>query len=210
MKSKEPKSLLDVFKICAVGLAIVFLITKGIESYRFNKREKERLMLNILTFTDIYYNYKTEPIEAWLKIEESYMPDREKLNTYFKDEIKVNKQVYRDENTTIYIDTIKGNDNTFLRFYFTKEDKVEKNKGELVTITKEIKENEHTMFYNHENMPQVYDKEGKMVGNASLYSEFGKGENFIISVKKEDLTNMNWPISFKMNLTKVSYEKKDQ
>lgn len=210
MKSKEPKSLLDVFKICAVGLAIVFLITKGIEGYRADKKEKESRMLYILTFTDMYYNYKTEPIEAWLKVDENYMPDREKLNTYFKDEIKVNKEVYKDENTTIYLDTIKGDDNSFLRFYFTKEDKVEKNKGELVTITKEIKENEHTMFYSHENSPQVYDKEGKSMGNVSLYNEFGKGEDFIISVKKEDLTNMNWPISFKMNLTKVSYERKKQ
>jgi len=208
LKSKEPKSLLDVFKIGVVGLVLLLLIAKGVEGYRADKKEKESRMLDILTFTDIYYNYKTEPIEAWFKIEESYMPDREKLNTYFKDEIKVNKQVYKDENTTIYLDAIKGNDNTFLRFYFTKEDKVEKNKGELVTITREIKENEHIMFRNHDNAPQVYDKEGKIMGNASLYSEFGKSENFTISGKKEDLTNMNWPISFKMDLTKVSYERK--
>lgn len=33
-------------------------------------------------------------------------------------------------------------------------------------------------------------------------------ENFMISVNKEELSNMNWPISFKLTLTKVNYEKK--
>lgn len=210
MKNKEPKSLIDVFRILLVGLVLLLLITRGIEVYRYNKREKERLMLNILTFTDMYYNYKTEPIEGWIKVDESYMPDREKLNTYFKDEIKVNKQVYKDENTTIYLDTIKGDDNNFLRFNFSKEDKVEKNKGELVTITKEIKENDRTFFSDHNNIPQIYDKDDKLVGNASLYCEYYRNENFIIRVSKEDLTNMKWPISFKLDLTKVSYEKKEQ
>lgn len=210
LKNKEPKSLIDVFKIGAIGLVFLLLIAKGVEGYRVDRKEKERRMLDILTFTDMYYNYKTEPIEAWLKVDESYMPDREKLNTYFKDEIKVNKEMYKDDNTTIYLDTIKGDDNNFLKFYFKKEDKVEKNKGELVTITREMKENGHTMFYNHENSPQIYDKEGKIMGNVSLYSEFGKSENFTISVKKENLIKMNWPISFKMDLTKVAYERKQQ
>jgi len=210
LKNKEPKSLIDVFKIGALGLVFLLLIAKGVEGYRADKREKERRMPYILTFIDTYYNYKTEPIEAWLKVDETYMPDREKLNTYFKDEIKVNKQVYKDENTTIYLDTIKGDDNSFLRFYFTKEDKVEKNRGELVTITKEIKKDDLTFFSDYQNNVHIYDKDNKMVGNVSLYSEFGGKEDFTVSVKKEDLTNMNWPISFKMDLTKVSYEKKEQ
>lgn len=210
LKSKEPKSLIDVFKLGALGLVFLLFIAKGVEGYRADKREKERRMLDILTFTDMYYNYKTEPIEAWLKVDESYMPDREKLNTYFKDEIKVNKEMYKDENTTIYLDTIKGDDNSFLKFYFKKKDKVEKNKGELVTIAKEIKEHDRTFFSDHKNIPQIYDKEGKIIGNVSLYSEFGKSEDFTISVKKENLIKMNWPISFKMDLTKVSYERKPQ
>lgn len=210
MKSKKPKSLIDVFRILTIGILVLLFIVRGVEVYKYNKREKERLMLNILTFTDMYYNYKTEPIEAWLKVDANYMPDKEKLNTYFKDEIKVNKQVYKDENTVIYLDTIKGDDNNFLKFYFKKEDKVEKNKGELVTITKEIKENGRTFFSDHNNIPQIYDKDNKVVGNASLYCEYFINENFIIRVSKEELSNMNWPISFKVDLTKVSYEKKEQ
>lgn len=206
MRDKKPKSLLTVFMFCAVGLATLLLIANGIERYRNDKREKRSVMTDVLVFTDVHYNYTTEPIESWLKIDEEDMPTREKLNTYFKDEIKVNKKLYSDENTTIYLDNIKGNDNNFLRFNFKKEDKFEEFKGDLVTINKEVKENGHNYF--SKGIAEVYDRDNKMVQNADINTESYENENFTISLNKESLTNMNWPITFKLNLTKVNYERK--
>lgn len=204
MRDKKPKSLLTVFMFCAVSLVVLLLIANGIERYRNDKREKRSVMTDVLVFTDVYYNYTTEPIKSWLKVDEEYMPTREKLNTYFKDEIKVNKKLYSDENTTIYLDNIKGNDNNFLRFNFKKEDKFERYKGDLVTIKKEVKENGRNYF--SKGIVEVYDRDNKMVQNANMDIESYENENFTISLNKESLTNMNWPITFKLNLTKVNYE----
>lgn len=208
LKSKEPKSLLDVFKFCALGFAIIIFIVNGIENYRNNMREKNYTMKNVLILADLNYNYATEQIEAWLKVDEKYMPHRDKLNTYFKDEIKVEQKLYSDENTTIYLDNIKGNDNNFLRFNFKKEDKVEIDKGELVTIRKETNYYGDIDFSTYDVVAEVYDRDNKMIETSSIYEESYENENFMLSVKKDILTKSNWPIGFKLNLTKVSYERK--
>lgn len=205
MKDKEPKSLLEVFKFIGIGLAILFLLASSFDRYRSDKNSE---IFEVLYGADRNYNITTEPIEAYFKIDEKYMPTREKLNTYFEDEIKVKNKVYSDDNTTIYLDNIKGNDNTFLRFNFTKKDKVKLNKGELVTIGNIMEVDGRRMFSNYNIIGEVYDKDNKVVNKCRFDAVSSQNENFMISVNKEDLSNMNWPISFKLTLTKVTYEKK--
>jgi hypothetical protein len=205
MQDKEPKSLLEVFKFIGIGLVILFLFASSLEKDRSNKKSE---MHQVLYGTDMYYNITTEPIEACFTVDEKYMPTREKLNTYFKDEIKVKNKVYSDDNTTIYLDNIKGNDNTFLRFNFTKKDKVKLNKGELVTIENTVEIDGRRMFSNYNIIGEVYDKDNKVMNKFRFDAVSSENEDFMISVNKEELSNMNWPISVKLTLTKVSYEKK--
>ncbi|MEG0775360.1 hypothetical protein [Clostridium sp.] len=209
MKDKEPKGLLDIFKFGALGFAILILIVYGVESYKNNIKAKSYIMKSILALGDVSYNITTEPIEAWLKVAEEKMPDREKLNTYFKDEIKVEEKLYSDENTTIYLDNIKGDDNSFLRFNFKKKDKVERDKGELVTIGKEIELNEHSYFLSPDITAEVYDRDNNKIEDVTIYRNSLENEDFMVFVRKDTLTNMNWPISFKLNLTEVTYEIKN-
>ncbi|GEM_PF-1420677 len=206
MQDKEPKSLLEVFKFIGIGLAILFLLVSSFERYRSDKKISK--IYEVLYGADTDYNITTEPIEAYFKIDEKYMPTREKLNTYFKDEIKVKNKVYSDDNTTIYLDDIKGNDNTFLRFNFTKKDKVKLNKGEFVTIGNIMEVDGRRMFSDYNIIGEVYDKENKVVNKCRFDTVSSENENFMISVNKEELSNMDWPISVKLTLTKVNYEKK--
>jgi|GEM_PF-3013185 len=196
--------------LCLVGLTLILKV--GLEF--INKEDtKETIRKNIISQME-YKITKSIPVEITIQIDQSYMPKGDKLLNYFNEPIEVKELVYEGNNSMIYLDRIQGDDNSFLRLYFNKKQNIEKDRGEFLSIGNvEYDTNkDHSFIYDHDKSVKVYDKDDKLVEKNALWlSEIYENEDFIISIKKDVLNKVKYPLTIKVSgFNIVEYEQKYQ
>ncbi|WP_291578445.1 hypothetical protein [Clostridium sp. UBA6640] len=192
--------------LCLVGLTLILKV--GLE-FISKEDPKETIRKNIL-YQREYRIIKSTPVEITIQIDESYMPKDDKLLSYFNEPIEVKELVYEGNNSEVYLDRIQGDDNSFLRLYFNKKQNIEKDRGEFLSIgTVEYDINKDRSFiYDRNKSVKVYDGDDKLVENNALWlSNIRESEDFIISIKKDVLNKVKYPLTVKiLNFNIINYE----
>jgi hypothetical protein len=192
--------------LCLVGLTLILKV--GLE-FISKEDPKKTIRKNIIDQME-YRITKSTPVEITIQIDESYMPKGDRLLSYFNEPIEVKELVYEGNNSMIYLDKIQGYDNSFLRLYFNKKQNIEKDRGEFLSIgTVEYETNKDLSFiYDYDKSVKVYDRDDKLVEDNALWlSNIRESEDFIISIKKDVLNKVKYPLTVKIsNFNIINYE----
>lgn len=194
--------------LCLVGLTLILKV--GLE-FISKEDPKKTIRKNIIDQME-YRITKSTPVEITIQIDESYMPKGDRLLSYFNEPIEVKELVYEGNNSMIYLDKIQGDDNSFLRLYFEKRENIRKDKGEFLSIENvEYETNKDLSFiYDYDKSVKVYDRDDKLVEDNALWlSNIRESEDFIISIKKDVLNKVKYPLTVKIsNFNIINYEEK--
>lgn len=184
--------------LCLVGLTLILKIALD---FIGKGDPKETIRKDIIGQME-YRVTKSTPVEITIQIDESYMPKGDKLLNYFNEPIEVKGLVYEGNNSVIYLDRIQGDDNSFLRLYFNKKQDVERDRGEFLSIGNvEYDTNKDHSFISDSNKTiTIYDKDNNLVEKNALWlSRIYENEDFIISIKKDVLNKVKYPLTIKIS-----------
>lgn len=191
-----------------IGLTLISKVALDL----INKEDVNETMRKNIFYQREYKITKLSPVEVTVQVNGSYMPEGDKLLSYFNEPIEVKELVYEGNNSEIYLDRIEGNDNKFLRLYFEKRQNIRKDKGEFLSIGNvEYETNKDLSFiYDYDKSVKVYDRDDKLVEDNALWlSNIRESEDFIISIKKDVLNKVKYPLTVKIsNFNIINYEEK--
>ncbi|WP_461613847.1 hypothetical protein [Clostridium sp. Marseille-QA1073] len=192
--------------LCLIGLLLIFKVVLDL----INKEDVKEIIRKNILYEREYKITKLSPIEVTIQVNENYMPKDDKLLSYFNEPIEVKELVYEGNNSEIYLDRIEGNDNNFLRLCFEKRQNINKDKGKFLSIgTEEESSDKRCSFiYDHDKSVKVYDKDDKLIEDNALWlSDIRKSEDFKISIKKDILSKVKYPLTIKVSeFNIVKYE----
>lgn len=198
-------------KIVLSLIALILIVKVGLDF--INKEDPKESMRKNILYQVGYRITEVKPIEVTIQVNGSYMPKDDKLLSYLNEPIEVKELVYEGNNSEIYLDRVEGNDNNFLRLYFDKRQNINKDKGEFLSIGTNGDSNyEKYSFFYDDTSVKVYDKDDKLVeNNALLLSDIYESEDFKISIKKDILSKVKYPLTMKISgFNVVEYERYDQ
>ncbi len=199
-------------KIVLSLTALIFIVKVGLDF--INKEDPKESMRKNILYQVGYRITEVKPIEVTIQVNGSYMPKDDKLLSYFNEPIEVKELVYEGNNSMIYLDRIQGNDNSFLRLYFNKQENIEKDRGEFLSIGNvEYDTNKDYSFISDSGKTiTLYDKDNNLVEKNALWlSMIYENEDFIISIKKDVLNKVKYPLTIKISeFNIVEYEQKYQ
>lgn len=199
-------------KIVLSLTALILIVKVGLDF--INKEDPKESMRKNILYQVGYRITKVKPIEVTIQVNGSYMPKDDKLLSYFNEPIEVKELVYEGNNSMIYLDRIQGNDNSFLRLYFNKQENIEKDRGEFLSIGNvEYDTNKDYSFISDSDKTiTLYDKDNNLVEKNALWlSMIYENEDFIISIKKDVLNKVKYPLTIKISgFNIIEYEQKYQ
>lgn len=199
-------------KIVLSLTALILIVKVGLDF--INKEDPKESMRKNILYQVGYRITEVKPIEVTIQVNGSYMPKDDKLLSYFNEPIEVKELVYEGNNSEIYLDRIEGNDNNFLRLYFEKRQNINKDKGEFLSIgiKHDSIDRKYNFIHDHDKSVKVYDKDDKLVEDNVLWiSNIRESEDFKISIKKDILNKVKYPLTIKiLGLNIVEYEQKYQ